>query len=639
MDTGLIYDIDELINKEIEELTQELQDEGMKPSKENIKKKKLERETTYNGSFLKSMASSKLTKYIQDTNQYKVLDTQIKLISDNILRYKGTDVFEQNSARLKTLVTLKNEFTGSIKYSTISQERKKAVAKAESSKEIIKLKKELTDLRKELKKFQPNSLYKLLVAYRRRLGLIFDKQQLDNMVYDFDEDTYTIIDDAIDSGLDKEQVDVKSKYIELIQYLAEIMDESILTIEGMSSGAILTKLKNVANGEIFKQKTSSIENEILDKEVEIKMTLSEIAGDKVTKIIFDNFDLTDDKDLNKASEMLASSRASYVLAIANVLAKKYRAEKYIDDIVGFGLLGLSLALDKWKTFQKMSNIPINFDLFLGINLTGPMVKGIYELNRTGGTINSSVAIHNDTMRKRDIDNFVLDNPDLKNLPYDQIVSVYNYMIYEQHGGKKTNYGYDNPNISTETDFRNTLGGMVDDDTAEMFNNMLRDESAEEAIDEKFAYRDIINSIKQFFTMYKKSIDKKTGEWKVTNKLYFDKWDLKILELSMNMIPNPYKNGSNWDQESIAKELSKLRIQEDGGTFTQGSISIRINDFTKKLRDIGKHYPRMKTAVDFFLAYFASNRSQDMMSKNSGMSEVMKQIYSNVTAMDTITDVK
>lgn len=632
---GIVFEIDELLDKATQEIIQELQDEGEKPTKEKIKKKQIEKEVT-NSSFLKKIASEKLNRYIKDTNQFKVLDTQVKLIADEILKYKSVpEIFEKNSERLKALTTLKNEFTKSIRYSTISQDRKKAVNIAINSPEIKKLKKDLDDLRKDLKKLQPNSLYKLLVEYRRRIELTFNPKQKSNLLYDFEDDSYQVIENSIDEDLSNQEIDIRSKYAELIKHISKLIGEDMLTIEGMSAGAILKKLKEKSQEEEIVASTESLKNRILDKEIEIKMMISEVAGDKTTKIIFDNFDLSDENDLYKATEILASSRASYVLAIANVLCKKYNCEKYIDDVVGFGLLALSVAINKWKTFQKISNIPINFDLFLGINLTGPMVKGIYELNQTGGMIHHSVAIKNDYKRKEDIDNFINDNPELKNIPYDQAISVYNYMLYEKHGGKKSNFDYANPNVSTETDFRNTIGGMVNDETAEMFSNMLRDDSTETLIDERFEHKEIINSIKTFFTTYKKAIDKKTGNFKITNKLYFDKWDLKILELSMNMVPNPYKNGGNWDQESIAKELTKLRKEEDGGSFTQGSISIRINDFTKKLREMGKHYPKLQSSIEFFIAYFASSRGDNMKSEK-GLSDVMSQIYSGISQMKTIT---
>ena len=51
--------------------------------------------------------------------------------------------------------------------------------------------------------------------------------------------------------------------------------------------------------------------------------------------------------------------------------------------------------------------------------------------------------------------------------------------------------------------------------------------------------------------------------------------------------------------------------------------------------MGKHYPKLQSSIEFFIAYFASSRGDNMKSEK-GLSDVMSQIYSGISQMKTIT---
>lgn len=552
---------------------------------------------TNSSEFFRAAAKSKLRAIITKTDRYKTLQTQINIIKKESKSYSDDPSYME---KLKTLEATMASYNNVIKNSTSSEAYFANMATLDKNPEMAKLNKELKKVKDDIRSKSSGSVYYRLRTYREILKPIYG-MDVRNAT-----EVYDILDSVINGELDK--VDTEStvyKYCKLIVETANLLNMEPYLLHDKSSAQIYKLIKD-SKIEDLKSDLENEEERINDKKTILR---SKILNDDVAKIIFENFDLTDDVDKSKAMEVIASSKSTYVLAMAKHVAKRYGLSKYedIQDILGEGLLALALYSQRWLDFQqKHPDVPINIDIFLGMSITHNMAKMAANIKNMG-TRGSSASIWAATKDKRrslsksDLDHYVEMNPDLKGLPYEQIESVYRFSLESDEADK-------NQKIVTESQFKSSLGARIDPDS-EIWDNIITDG------EDKFATADNIDELveimRRMFRLNTKSYNRQAKGMITTNKKYFDEIDFTIFEIVMGIRGDGSFRKTTPDGKSIAKGVDEYILEEvnkAGYTIAQSSLNIRKRNINEKLKRIASEYPEMASMVGMFKSYLLSSES-------------------------------
>ena len=122
------------------------------------------------------------------------------------------------------------------------------------------------------------------------------------------------------------------------------------------------------------------------------------------------------KDEEEPKELLAASNIKYVSAIAYRQCSSMNKMQYFDDCCSAGLLGLSLAINKWYEIQKLQDASLSFEGFAYNYIVNAIKKELYYWSTNHGMISPSVLASIDTRRRKTIEMWLKINPDFKNVP-------------------------------------------------------------------------------------------------------------------------------------------------------------------------------------------------------------------------------
>lgn len=596
---------------DIEELIDEFEKEQKKPF---LSRKKSDRKPTAkelsgthdlksNYSFLYGLSRDKVVKYIKGTNKYKTINKQIELLGVELKEYHRLgrkDLFDATKAMMDSLRDSIKDLTTFSSEKNIRAAREERKEKVRNSKYINALKKEITEIREELKTLRPSSLSNKFKDLTTRLNI-----NLSNVDYvdidDLDVDDIDMDDlDNLERMESKSDSDLYKEYIALCDRIAGYIGRTGAEVYEMTPTAIKRELENSPIVDEYMDKKSKYS----DKNTELMIAMSDITSDPIARIIYDNFDFEIESEVNDAIDLLAASKTGFVANMAYVLCRKYGVLSEVDNIVGYGLIALSEAINRWKKYQKIAykqdkNNIIDIDLFLGINVTGPMIKGIYEL-KNKGMINPSMSITMDMEKSKNFEKFKKDNPDLAGLPDEQIRSVYEYQMLN-NSGLSGNVLNTNVSVSTETEFGDLIASSIQEQDSDLWSNMMIDKESMSQFKSVDNFNDILRIIEIIFGLYKLAYDRKTGDVVgKSNKMFFDKIDYSIFKKILGIEHNPDDPDGRWTQERMSVELT----DEFGKTFTQGAVGYRINQIQKILKkDIIEDYPNLSGAIEDLRQFF------------------------------------
>lgn len=590
---------------DFEELMKDLEEE--RKSEKKTEKSTGNRKTTprtselrTNYSFLYNMSKNKIEYYIKNTSKFKTIDKQIKLLSEELLSYRKAgrkDLETQTKAIIDSLKDSIKELRAMSSDKNIRAAREKRKKEVEESDLIKELKKELKTMKSELKDIRPSSVARKIQDLRKRLDINVSN---DDYIIDFDDDEIDFEDlDNIEVMMSKSDSELYKEYIALCNYIGEYIGRSASEVAAMNNNEIRNELKSSKMAEEYDHKNSVYS----DTKDELRLAMSKITSDSISKIVYDNFDFGIESEVDDAMDLLAASRTSYVASMAYVLCKKYNVLHNVDEIIGYGLMALSEALNRWKKFQKQAyekdeeNNIIDIDIFLGVNITGPMIKGIYEI-KNKGMIKPSTSIGLDSKAKSDFEKFKKDNPDLAGLPEEQIRSVFEYQMLSSD--EKGNVLSRNVNVSSETEFGQLIASSIEEDGGDLWSNMLIDRESLNEFDSLNDFNDILKIIEIIFSLYKLNYDRKTGAATKSNKMFFDKVDYSIFRKIIGIEVNEAEETGRWKQQQIAEALTK----EFNRSFTQGAVGNRLEKIYKALKkDIIQDYPNLEGALKDLKQYF------------------------------------
>lgn len=588
---------------DFEELMKDLENERKsekKAKKSSTKQPVTRNEIRSNYSFLYNLSKTKIEHYIKGTTKYKTINKQIQLLTTEMVAYRKAgrkDLEQQTKAMIDSLrdsIKDLNAFASEKNVRAAYEVRKKEL---ENSPRVKALRAELKQMKDELKNIRPSSVYRKLKDLRKRLNI---NTATKDIIIDLDDDELDFDDlDNLDALMNETDNELQKEYIALCNYIAEYIGCEPEEVYRMNASIVYKELLQSKMKEEYDDKKSKYS----DKKEELMTTISSISSDSISKVVYDNFDFEIESDVNDAMDLLAASRTTFVANMAYVFCKKYGVIEHVDEIVGYGLMALSEALNRWKKFQKQAyekdkNNIIDIDIFLGVNITGPMIKGIYEI-KNKGMIHPSTSIGLDMKSKEGFEKFKKDNPDLAGLPEEQIQSVYQFQMLN-NSGESGNVLSRNVSVSSESEFGQLIASSIEEDGGDLWSNMLIDRKSLEEFDAINDFDDILKILEIIFSLYKLNYDKKTGAATKSNKMFFDKVDYAIFRKIIGIEVNEADQEGRWTQQQVAEALTK----EFGRSFTQGAVGNRLDKIYKAIKvDIIKDYPNLEGALKDLKQYF------------------------------------
>jgi hypothetical protein len=629
-----IIDLDDYLqsgNLDSDLLDDELDDENSPTKKSKVpveKKKSMSEEFNLSKTTdaVSKHAKEKLRLYLKKSPQYKILDQQFKFLSEEFFRYKQagrTDLCDKTQQMLKEITESKNKFTKLYKNANWKNTKAISTEKIENSELLKELKTKRLKLEAEFKKTNPVSIIKTLREYRKMFD-INDTVKNDKNVIDFDDD--------FDEMLDATSNDNKlvQDYHNFVGYIADLIDDIPLDVMEMTLNEILTELRKV----IPTEKIQALKDGIESVKMEASNEINKLNGNEdITNIIFEIFDFETDSE-EKPKEMLAASNVEYVKSIAYNACSKLNMLHYIDDAIAYGLMGLSIAIDKWYKIQKMKDSVVSFNGFANTYISMNIKKGLYELS-SGGTINKNSLATLVYNRKKQFEGFIKLNPELKDVPSDLLETMLDGLLDYVPGA-----------IITESTYSDIVGGDGEQNADIWSNATISDMNDDKFLECKMEYENLLKSIKLLFGMFEMKTDSATGEKSLTKFKLFNKYDYKLfklqygLEFKQDLVKTSNsKANNNYTQEEMRFIMQDYYAQNGQiVTFKQEAISYRITELNKKIKATLDDHPELKAGFEYIYTYWRAN-SENMELLSNSLEDIdmksnrdsMKTKYNNNSA--------
>ena len=536
---------------------------------------------------LRRSATEKLNHYIQTSPQYKVLKQQMDVLKQQMIEYKKLGAIEHYETLKEQLMLLKGsvkKFENIVKTETNASRNAKYDA-VKASPKLKELKNTLDSLKDEYSKKNINSIMSKLMDIRQKLEAKSKHQRIQS------------IDEALEDSV-SEVSSTEAVYEEILFNISELTDIPVSELEHLSNNEILKELR-ASQTESDKQYIEELKTKIESVKMDASSEMKRVKGyHDITDVIFNTFDFETEEERPK--DMLASANVKYVQAIAYNICSKQSMLRNYEDAVSYGLLGLTLAINKWYGIQKLKDSALSFEGFAHVYIVNSIKRGLYELS-SGGMISGSARANLEHKRNKNIEYWLKHNQELKDIPTEYIEDIVDGM------------GYSKVNTpTTETDYNTIVGGEQSyaDIWSRNIANGFGDGNSDTLAETKLNYEDLVNSLKSLFLMFDTKVDKETGIKKITNKKLFDKYDYQLFLMNFGL-KTKYDSTTgkqrNYNQTEMAEELSKFYAANGiRKTFSQPAINARIKTIMSKINNVMKLYPEIRKGFEYLLYNITAN---------------------------------
>jgi hypothetical protein len=557
-----------------------------------LKRKKYEKPTTSDVDKIKSSASialdssakSILVAALQRTPQYKVLRTQINLLKENLDVYKkigDAEKYQATKAMIEDISEKMTKFAKFFKNGSTTQKKQDIEIFNEKIKdsEILKeLKTERESLEKELKLITPASIYRKFKFYKSKFG---NYSTVDDLIDDVDDETIVDLDMDDDDVMevDNKVLETKADYIELCNHVADLIDSTPDFVMNMTP----YQVKKAIEENVDPQKIEDLKTRLEVVKLKASQELKKIKGaNDITDIMFEIFDFSMEEKAPK--EILAAVNIPYVKSITYNICKKNNDLSNFDDAVADGLLGLTLAINKWYNVQKLTDSALSFEGYAYQYIRNAIIRGYYSRMGAGRVSGSTLATL-EFNRKKDLDFFIKNNPEFADFPEDLIaeLSGLNDNIIDGSVGR--------------TIMASEYEGIVSDtgDDADIWANLTADKD-NSPIDIKHEFENVIGSIKTLFSMF--VTKEENGVKKTTTRKVFDYIDYLLFKMYMKIQLKP--DGTAFNQTEMAEEIIKYKLSKgDRSTMTQSAVNTRLSVMFDKIHKIMQQDPEIKAGFEWF----------------------------------------
>jgi hypothetical protein len=553
-------------------------------------------------------AKDKLSIYLKQSPQFKTIEQQLDILLETYKNYKNAGNIElatKTELLIKELSLQKKKFIRFYKDENYSKVKDQSEAKIKKSELLKDLKLKRENLEKAIRMNNPNSLIKMVSEFRKTFEFL-DKNALVNEIADFD--------DELDNFQNTENyISSNQEYIAICNHIADMADLIPEEVMKMNLNELHTILKTTAPD------ISHLKQELDTVKLKAVTEINRLKGNSdITDIIFSMFDFETSLE-EQPKEMLAASNVKYVKIIAYNMCASSGALHQLEDAIAYGLLGLTLAINKWYEIQKINDSPVSFGSFSHLYISNTIRRGLYEL-MYGGRLSGSTAATLIHYRRKRISSFLDAHPELKELPEDMMLSMIDGIEPLP------------TIITTESEYTDIVGGQ-DGDSGDIWANAAVDESSDIA-ETRMEYEELVKGIKKLFKLFKSNDGTKS-------KLQLDKYDFKLFKMlfGLEFKKIPTDNGATMDSEYSQEEMSKIlenyaRANGENKTFSQPAISSRKDKMIKFINQILDENPELKQIFAYF--YYNNQASLSLKYLSNQREEVtiklereeLKEIYAD-----------
>jgi DNA-directed RNA polymerase specialized sigma subunit len=576
-------------------------------------------------------ASAKLAYYLRKTPQYQVLRSQVDALKVEYENYKKNGSVENQEKTEQLLMELsvkltriKNIFKSGSEQSN-PKKKEELFEKFKNSEKLQGLLREQKELVEAIRRSTPNVIVTKIVDYRKNIDLHSNVSGIASI-----EDLDTVIDS-------NKQVtpysNLEQDYFDYCGMVADMVDLAPSEIMEMQPNKILVELKRALPD------NAPLKEKLTEMKMKIASERDNIAdGANLTDIVFEIFDFKDDDDDGAVPrEILASANIPLVKSIAYNICSKLNQQSKINDAISSGLLGLTVAINKWYSIQKMSDSALSFKGFANSYIAGSIQRGLLELT-SSGTISGSSLATMATMDKRKIEQFVKYNPQFEG--FDKEVLSNMLSMYDEKEIRPMN-------VVTESEYSANVTGD-EGESADIWANAAKDSSdTGDFVEAKLEYERLLVSIKDLLDLFDVKTDSATGIKMVTEKRLFSKYDRKLFMMYFGLEYKREKSNENssamtnqYTQQEMADELAAM-YAADGihKTFSQASLSGgRIPAMMNKIKFAMQENPKLKAGFEYIFNYWNAN-TENMNKFSNNREEIgmkvdrdeLREIYSNNSA--------
>ena len=545
-------------------------------------------------------AKSTLNFYINKIPDIKIINTQIEIIKKEIINYtknSSQENLDKSKIMLSDLTEKRNAINRIFSRKGFSQadenKRVEIANKIKNSPELKALREKQKELETKLKNITPNSIMANLSRIKKQIKLIEGIN--DNKIINLDD--YIGLEDDVNLSI------LEQEYYDYLLFIGNIVGKKNSELKFMKASEIHTLLKiNLADNKQLKEEILKVKMEISHEKNKLSETLT------VTEIIHNIFDFKNDTTEGKIpKDILASTHVGLVNSIAYRVATNQGKLHELNDAVCGGMLGLTVAINKWYKMQVLSDNPLSFKDFANLHIANYAKRALYELSITGTTASSKATM--DTQEKQKFDNFVKYNPQFADMDKNVIIDMLDNIDSGNKGIKTI----------TETDYNAMVGG--EDESVDMWSINNFDSNDYDPVEAKENYTRLIKSIGQLMELFETKTNTLTGMEEVSKTKMFDKYDRKIFMMYFGIDYKRDRNDENkiktkdvYSQEEMRFEIEAMfradgQVGRDGKpkTMSQPGLSYRINKILENIDRAMKFNPTLKTGFEYLYNYWLANQ--------------------------------
>lgn len=573
---------------------------------------------TNNRDRLTADATSILEYNLRKTPQYKIYDQQLILLTEELKQYKKSGDVEKIEA-CKNLIRevsaarkrIAQVFKSSNAKSNYSPEELKILYR--NSPELQSMNKRQKELAQLIKENTPTWFAHEIRVYRKQLklqeqaagiakesGSNSEVEDLDDYLMN-DESQQEAEDFTEDIPADATLTELENSYFEFCEKVGNIIGETAMVVDSMKVNNILLALREALDP----AKLEELKDESMKVKMQISQMRQKISGQvNIADVMFEIFDFDTEEKVPK--EILAASSIPLVKSIAyNVVSKSGQLDD-LDDAVSFGLLGLTVAINKWYECQKMIDSPLTFQGFADTYIVGSIRRGLLAMLPSGMSGSQYATML--TRQKQKIETFLKFNPEFKDFNREMVESL--LMNFDPTNAPLM--------IDNESKISDIVGGE-DGGESDIWANTIVDQS--NSADSKIMYENLISSIKKLMNLFETETDKQTGVKRITKRKLFDKYDLRLFMMYFGLEykvqkSDESKNGSlnaYYTQKEMGEELVEMyhadgRKAGKSDSFTSSAISTRISTMLNKIKLALDENPDLKLGFDYIRMNWEAHRS-------------------------------
>lgn len=529
---------------------------------------------------LRHDVGNKLQYWLKKVPRYNEL---IFLIAEAGKQFQDSSILEEELRTLKRLFDINSPKKLTAEELNVNKER---LEKVYQSFEFIKLISIKKHQKKKISKHTPH-------WYTKQIDLFRNSKELSENVHS----DVSLSFSSMSSNVYCEN------YEEICESVAKFLSTDVDKIKAMKTSVIKSKLTKYfsENFDVEKMKI-----DLLETETKITTYIqNSIQKPDIANVIFYAFgDINNEKTEAILKEIMFSINIINVYRISGYVAKSTKNLHNNSDAIGFGMEGLTKAVNKWYETQILVQQPLSFDAFMYKYVKHDVHNGLQELKQIG-TIKASNYNSIRNQNEQEIENFIKNNPQYSHLDRESL-----FDMLQPHSKKMKRVGYVNNessilgHVESSNSDRETDIDIFKDSEQEFLN-------PNEMLEAQIEYEKMMEAVNKIFNCGKLEIDDYNFYdeplYFETEEKMFTEYDkiLFLMEIGFNYNHETNKPYTLKEMGDVLKLLYKKngiisnRLGEEI-SFGNSSISVRLKKIKENIRMVLQHKPHLLKGFNYFV---------------------------------------